>query len=61
MPGAVPLTATLALNNATLPYIKALADQGVDEALKNDSHLFNGLNIKNGEVVNPAVKEALKS
>jgi len=61
MPGAVPLTATLALNNATLPYIKALATQGVDGALKNDSHLFNGLNIKNGEVVNPAVKEALKS
>ena len=53
MPGAVPLTATLALNNATLPYVKALATQGVDEALKNDSHLFNGLNIKNGEVVNP--------
>ena len=61
MPGAVPLTATLALNNATLPYIKALATQGVDEALKNDNHLYNGLNIKNGEVVNPAVKEALKS
>lgn len=61
MPGAVPLTATLALNNATLPYVKALATQGVDEALKNDSHLFNGLNIKNGEVVNTAVKEALES
>ena len=61
MPGAVPLTATLALNNATLPYVKALATQGVDEALKNDSHLFNGVNIKNGEVVNPAVKEALES
>ena len=61
MPGAVPLTATLALNNATLPYVKALATQGVDEAIKNDSHLFNGLNIKNGEVVNPAVKEALES
>ena len=61
MPGAVPLTATLALNNATLPYVKALATQGVDEALKNDSHLFNGLNVKNGEVVNPAVKEALES
>ena len=61
MPGAVPLTATLALNNATLPYVKALATQGVDKALKKDSHLFNGLNIKNGEVVNPAVKEALES
>ena len=61
MPGAVPLTATLALNNATLPYVKALATQGVDEALKNDSHLFNGLNIKNCEIVNPAVKEALES
>ena len=61
MPGAVPLTATIALNNATLPYVKALATQGVDEALKNDSHLFNGVNIKNGEVVNPAVKEALES
>ena len=61
MPGAVPLTATLALNNATVPYVKALATQGVDEALRNDKHLFNGLNIKNGEVVNPAVKEALES
>ena len=61
MPGAVPLTATLALNNATLPYVKALATQGIDAALNKDNHLFNGLNIKNGEAVNPAVKEALES
>ena len=59
MPGAVPLTATHALNKATLPFVLDLANKGIDEALKDDEHLLNGLNIKNGEVVHPAVKEAL--
>jgi alanine dehydrogenase len=36
-----------------------LANKGIDQALKDDEHLLNGLNIKNGEVVHPAVKEAL--
>ncbi len=59
MPGAVPLTATHALNKATLPFVLHLANKGIDQALKDDEHLLNGLNIKNGEVVHPAVKEAL--
>jgi alanine dehydrogenase len=59
MPGAVPLTATQALNKATLPYILELANKGIDQALTENKHLANGLNIKNSEVVHEAVKEAL--
>ena len=59
MPGAVPLTATQALNKATLPYILELANKGIDQALAENKHLGNGLNIKNSEVVHEAVKEAL--
>ncbi|MDA9902750.1 alanine dehydrogenase [Gammaproteobacteria bacterium] len=59
MPGAVPLTATEALNKATLPYILELANKGVDLALKENIHLANGLNIKNGKVVHSSVREAL--
>lgn len=59
MPGAVPLTATLALNKATLPYVLELANKGIDQALNDNKHLANGLNIKNSEVVHEAVKEAL--
>jgi alanine dehydrogenase len=59
MPGAVPLTATHALNEVTLPYIQRLANQGINKALKDDEHLANGLNIQDGEVVHPAVKKAL--
>ena len=58
MPGAVPKTSTFALNNATLPFIWALADQGVPEALVSDPHLANGLNIYKGEITNQAVAEA---
>ena len=61
MPGAVPLTATHALNKATLPYILDLANKGIDQALKDDEHLMNGLNIQDGRVVHPSVKEALSS
>jgi alanine dehydrogenase len=59
MPGAVPLTATHALNKATLPFVLDLANKGIDQALKDDEHLLNGLNIQGGEIVHPAVKEAL--
>ena len=59
MPGAVPLTATNALNRATLKYIHDLANKGIDAALSDDEHLMNGLNIKDGVVVNTLVKEAL--
>ena len=59
MPGAVPLTATQALNKATLPFVMDLANKGIEAALKEDEHLLNGLNIQRGQVVHPAVKEAL--
>jgi alanine dehydrogenase len=57
MPGAVPWTATQALVNATLPYICALADLGL-EALNRDRNLAKGLNIQNGKIVYGAVAEA---
>ena len=61
MPGAVPLTATQALNKATLSYIEDLANKGVENALNDDEHLRNGLNIQNGEITHPAVKDALNN
>jgi alanine dehydrogenase len=60
MPGAVPLTASNALNKATLPYIEQLANKGVDQALKTNEHLRNGLNIHAGDIVHPSIKEALE-
>ena len=61
MPGAVPLTATQALNKVTLSYIEDLANKGVENALTDDVHLRNGLNIQNGEITHPAVKDALNN
>ncbi|NBX07096.1 MAG: alanine dehydrogenase, partial [Proteobacteria bacterium] len=58
MPGAVPLTSSTALNNATLPFVMALANHGL-AALERDSHLANGLNVRGGKLVHPAVIEAL--
>ena len=58
MPGAVPLTSSYALNNATLPYGLALADRGI-AACEEDPHLLPGLNVHRGEIVNAAVKESL--
>jgi alanine dehydrogenase len=58
MPGAVARTSTFALNNATLPYVLALADQGYHKALAGDSHLRDGLNIHKGQVVCEAVAQA---
>jgi alanine dehydrogenase len=59
MPGAVPRTSTFALNNATLPFVLALANKGYRRALLEDRHLRNGLNIANGRVTNRAVASAL--
>jgi alanine dehydrogenase len=59
MPGAVARTSTLALTNATLPYVLKLADKGVHAALLNDPHLLNGLNVHKGMVCNQPVAEAL--
>jgi alanine dehydrogenase len=55
MPGAVPRTSTFALNNATLPYVRALADKGWERATAEDRGLAAGLNIVRGAVVHPAV------
>ena len=59
MPGAVSRTSTHALNNATLPYVLALADRGLHGALDADPHLRRGLNIYAGMVTDAAVAEAL--
>ncbi|RUR73604.1 alanine dehydrogenase [Chlorogloeopsis fritschii PCC 9212] len=56
MPGAVPWTATQALNNSTLPYVLQLANQGL-EALKNNPALAKGVNVQNHRLVHPAVAE----
>jgi alanine dehydrogenase len=58
MPGAVPITSTYALTNATLPYALALAD-GVEQAIARSEALRLGVNVHQGEVVHPAVAHAL--
>jgi len=55
MPGAVPLTSTYALNQATMPYVLSLANHGFGQALLNDKGFCEGLNICNGEVTIEAV------
>jgi alanine dehydrogenase len=59
MPGAVPKTSTYALNHVTLPYVKRLANDGIDQALQQHQHLGNGLNIYRGEITNQAVADSL--
>ncbi len=59
MPGAVPRTSTFALNNATLPFVLALANDGYKQAMKRNHHLMHGLNICNGRITYKAVAEAL--
>jgi alanine dehydrogenase len=59
MPGAVARTATLALNNVTLPYVCALADRGWRQALGDDAHFAEGLNVHRGRITHPRVAEAL--
>src|SRR6202051_4181816 len=59
MPGAVPRTSTFALTNATLPYVKAIADHGWSQALARDAGLSNGLNVHDGRLTHHAVASAL--
>ena len=60
IPGAVPITSTFALTNATLPYLAELATLGPAAALDADPVLAGGLNVRAGEVTHPAVAEALR-
>lgn len=59
IPGAVPRTATRALENSTLPYIIALADKGYRAALREDEHFRNGLNVHRGRITHEAVAREL--
>jgi alanine dehydrogenase len=59
MPGAVPRTSTFALTNASLPYVRALADLGWEEAFRRDAGLAAGLNVQAGKITHPAVASAL--
>jgi len=59
MPGAVPITSTYALTNATLPYATALADKGAAGAAAADRGLALGINVANGKLTHPAVAEAM--
>ncbi len=60
MPGGVPKTSTFALNNVTLPHVLTLANKGYKQALKDDVHLRNGLNVHTGHITSKEVAEALK-
>jgi alanine dehydrogenase len=58
MPGAVPITSTMALTNVTLPYVEAIADQGVRDAIAADPALARGVNAIDGKLTYEAVAEA---
>lgn len=58
MPGAVPRTSTLALTNATLPYVQQLANKGWRDAVRDNPALLKGLNIVDGKITHAAVAEA---
>jgi alanine dehydrogenase len=60
MPGAVARTSAFALNNATLPFVLKLANQGAEQAMKDDPYLAQGLNVFNGKIMHPAVARALE-
>ena len=60
MPGGVARTSTIALTNATLPYVTALANKGYRKALQDDPHLAEGLNVHAGHITYKAVSDALK-
>lgn len=57
MPGAVAKTSAIALNNATLPFVLQLANQGTVKALQSNSHLFEGLNVWKGQVINEHIAQ----
>ena len=60
MPGAVGRTSTYALTNVTLPYVLQLAVKGFDRAVRENRGLAEGVNIRQGKVMNPAVAETFK-
>ena len=57
MPGGVPRTSTIALNNATLPHLVKIANNGYAKALSDDKHLLAGLNVCKGMVAYKAVAD----
>jgi alanine dehydrogenase len=59
MPGAVARTSTIALGNATMPFLLALADKGWRQACRDDPHLLAGLNVHAGQLTYAAVGTAL--
>jgi len=58
MPGAYPRTSTLALTNATLPYVRLLADQGVARAVAENRELASAVNVREGRIVHPSLAQA---
>src|SRR5919198_379835 len=58
MPGGVPITATKALTNATLPYVEAIAEHGLREAVARDRSLARGVNVVDGKITYEAVADA---
>jgi alanine dehydrogenase len=58
MPGAVPNTSTYALTNVTLPYALAIAEKGLEEAVRSDPALAGGVNVLGGSVTSAGVAEA---
>jgi alanine dehydrogenase len=58
MPGAVPITSTKALTNATLPYVEAIANFGLNDAVARDPALAKGVNVVDGRVTYEAVADA---
>jgi alanine dehydrogenase len=59
MPGGVARTSTFALTNATLPFAVQLANKGARQAMLDDEHLLNGLNVHNGKITYKAVADDL--
>ena len=61
MPGAYPRTSTIALTNATLPYVKLVADKGVEQAIRESAEIRSALNTHQGKITNEALATALKT
>ena len=59
MPGGVARTSTFALNNVTLPFVEAIANRGWRQAMRDDRHLRDGLNVYAGRITHPVVAAAL--
>jgi alanine dehydrogenase len=59
MPGAYPRTSTFALTNATLPYVKLLANKGIEKAIAESAEIRSSLNIYRGKITNEALKKAM--